>query len=133
MPKQLPKTKTLDEKLPISHRTTEAELRYQVVKANRKTQTDLLTVPSIDREGSWIVIENEFPYDAYYKVSHMAVHLNVVNPEDLFDSDWQDLLILFRRGGYHELKLNAPVKQSVRHQLHFHLLTLKDERSEVTR
>lgn len=133
MPKHQVKTKTLEEKLPISHRSLEGELKYQVAKANRKSQPDLLTIPSIDREGSWIVIENEFPYDMMYKTCRMAVHINATSPEDLFDSDWQDLLILFKRGGYHELKLNAPVKQSVRHQLHFHLLTLKDERKEIVR
>lgn len=118
--------------LPISHRSAAGEAAYQAAKLKRDKPVDLLSMPVIDQLGDWVIIENDFAYDMMYKVSHLAVFKGKADPVFLMQADWHDLLELFRKGGYHELKLNAPVKQSVNHVLHFHLLTLKDKRSEIT-
>lgn len=80
----------------------------------------------------WVILENEFPYDAIASVSHM------ISPkrEVLFDwsllnedekKEFEELKGSYIKDNYDVLWENLPSGQTIKSHFHIHLLVLKRE------
>ncbi len=80
----------------------------------------------------WVIVENDFPYDAIAKEHHMLVTKREVpcNFSLLNDEEKEEFELLKRdylQENYEVLWENMPTAQSVSGHFHIHLLNLKRE------
>ncbi len=119
-------------------RTQETMERYMKVSEERKSSGQKVDHflnwkdHCIKEFNNWVIVENEFPYDAVASVSHMIATKREVG------FDW-DLLTTEEREEYELIKKtylsehydaiweNLPRGSTVAHHFHLHLIVLKRE------
>lgn len=80
----------------------------------------------------WVIIENEFPYDAIATTSHMIstkrevrLDWNLLNDDEI--KEFEDIKENYLHDNYDVLWENLPKGQSIPGHFHLHLLVLKRE------
>lgn len=126
---------TAEYSVPMSLRTKDCELNYQVQKAVNKT-TPLELVKSIKLFDHWRIIENDFCYCQSYKTSHMLVIKRAgcgdwfeVNAEERAELDRIKREYIYEE--YDQIIENCPHRRSVPRLFHFHLMQFHDDRKDV--
>ena len=121
--------------LNVTLRSTATEQRYQTDIAAGKTRP-LEIMPSIKQWEHWRLVENDYPYDAFFKTHHMLVikRGGVAERTDLNDTERAELeqiLKQFVYPGYHFWFENCPRRRTAPGIYHLHLIVYKDRRDEV--
>lgn len=117
---------------PVSLRTVKDELQYAKTKKKRKVRS-LLLEPRLREWNNWILIDNDFPYSAAFKIHHMLIPKREVSKSDLKLAEIKELEnIIDELSQEYDCKLvNFKKKQSIKHHYHIHLLTYKDKRRQM--
>lgn len=119
-------------KLPVSLRTQQDELKYLRVKKT-KTTKHLLDEPRLKEWKLWALIHNEYPYSAAFKTHHLLIPKRVASDKDLTAAEKTELNNILGELGdsYDCLLVNFKSKQSIRSHFHVHLLIYKDKRRQL--
>ncbi|MCA9344979.1 hypothetical protein KC946_04020 [Candidatus Saccharibacteria bacterium] len=117
---------------PVSLRTVKDELQYAKTKKGRKSRS-LLEEPTLKEWGHWILIDNDFPYSAAFKVHHMLIPKREVSKSELNLKEIKELdSIIDELSQKYDCQLvNFKKKQSIKHHYHIHLLIYKDKRRQM--
>ncbi len=82
----------------------------------------------------WVIIDNEFPYDAIATVSHMispkrevAFDWELLNEDE--KSEFEEIKNSYIKANYDVLWENLPSGQTIKGHFHLHLIVLKREQS----
>lgn len=110
--------------LPISDRTRKTEARYQADKKAGITKS-LLDEPAIGKLGEhWLLKDNNYPYDAKWRVSDLIVYYKECEWADIPESHLIELMYLEMdfMNSYDRIVLNGSRMASVKNIPHVHLL-----------
>jgi len=121
--------------VPMSLRTVNGELHYQLAKID-KTTLPLELEPALQIFKYWRVINNRFPYDISFKMHHMLVPRrgDVADRWDLNDNEKAEFETILKDYVYPNYDLwfeNCPKRRSVRAFYHVHLATYYDNREDM--
>lgn len=112
--------------LPKSLRTRVTEAIYQQAKLD-KTLRPLETEPRLKEWKYWFLIENRFPYDEVFKLSHMLViKRDAGEIYDLTLTETHELLQIRKTlsQDYDAIMDNLPHRRSVTIRYHVHLVKM---------
>lgn len=109
-----------------TERTPENEARYQEFMKTYKPCFICRRELLVEVYQRWILLNNRFPYDRYYK-EHLVLapirHTNTLRPEELWEG-WEIMQELCKT--YDHIKLNCDAQQSIKGHIHWHILKKKD-------
>jgi len=118
---------------PMSLRTISGEMNYSLAKKSDRL-VPLTEEPALKTWRHWRLIENAFPYDIAFKVHHLLMPVHVIAKNQLNDAEKDELeVILDSLSSDYDCYLeNFASKQSIKNHYHLHLLTYKDDRTDMT-
>lgn len=120
--------------IPDSDRTEMTEIKYQVAK-KEGTLRGLLEEPSLKDFRYWRLVENAFPYDERWEVSHMLVLKRACQWSRMSADEVIELHVLKNkyRSKYDKIEENGLSMSSIKDIPHVHLLKgKKNGRSSST-
>jgi hypothetical protein len=119
-------------------RTEQGMSEYMRISEERRIKGEKVNIFSewekslIKEFKHWVIIKNEFPYDAIAKTSHMlstkrevAFDWNLLNEEEI--KEFNELKNNYIKENYEVLWENLPKGQTQPGHFHLHLLVLKRE------
>ncbi|MFO0887111.1 MAG: hypothetical protein H6793_02020 [Candidatus Nomurabacteria bacterium] len=121
-------------KLPVSLRTHKDEAKYLQAKQRGVARRPLYEETPIQIWNNWMLIENQFPYNAVFDTHHMLVpRRGGVIKADLSKTERQELEDILDELSdiYDCYMVNYPKKQSIKSHYHIHLLTYKTDRRDL--
>ncbi len=127
------KRRSKKDPLPVSLRKNTTEIFYQQSKLAKMT-VPLHEEPHLRQWKHWKIIDNAFPYDVAFSTHHLLLPKRVVPENELTGTERAELEKILEAVSdeYDCLLVNFISKQSVRNHFHVHLMTYKDERSNLT-
>lgn len=92
----------------------------------------LIDEPQIKEWEYWALINNDYPYDAVYRTSHMLIPKRVATKKDLSKTELNELnqIIEELSDKYDCYLVNFANKQSIKNHFHVHLLVYYDNRKD---
>jgi hypothetical protein len=110
-------------------RTPEGEEKYAQARRGFNGECRICLIPSKEERGSFLIVPNEFPYDAVASVNDMLVtreHKPRISMEEL--AELEELKKKLGEERYYSLILeNLPVRQTQPTHWHVHLIKLGGE------
>ena len=124
---------TQKQSTPISLRTISGEMTYTLAKKAGRL-VSLSEEPALRVWKYWRLIENAFPYDIAFKVHHLLIPIRVIAKGQLNIAEKEELeIILDLLSDEYDCYLeNFVSKQSIKNHYHLHLLTYKDDRTDMS-
>lgn len=120
-------------RFPVSLRTLEDEAAYARAKKRGHAKKPLHKEAPLKEWQHWLLIENEFPYTAVFKTSHMLVPRREISRKQISADEQKELdeIIDEVERKYDAMMINFPTKQSIKHHHHIHLLSYKENRKHT--
>lgn len=117
--------------LPASLRSPDGQRQYMINK-EAGLMKRLIDEPQIKEWEYWTLINNEYPYDAVYRTSHMLIPKRVVTKKDLNKTELNELnqIIEELSDEYDCYLVNFANKQSIKSHFHIHFLVYYDNRKD---
>lgn len=121
-------------KLPVSLRTHKDEANYLRAKKAGIARKPLYKETPIKTWNNWVLINNEFPYNAVFDTHHMLVPKRCSVPKEKLlkeeRNELEDILDELSEV-YDCYMVNYPKKQSIKTHYHIHLLIYKTDRRDL--
>lgn len=117
--------------LPASPRSPDGERRYMINKKAGLTRR-LIDEPYIKEWNYWALINNDYPYDGIFRVSHMLIPKRLATKKDLkvFELNEFNEIVERLSNEYDCYMVNFAAKQSVNNHFHVHFLVYYGNRKD---
>lgn len=128
----IPSKTRMRKQLPVSLRTNVGEILYKQSK-DAGLLIPLHLEERLKEWKYWALIDNAYPYDAAFKKHHLLIPKRVVTEDQLTDSEKTELQQILKvlSTSYDCQLVNFTSKQSLKNHHHIHLMTYKDNRSDI--